>query len=206
MKKQCIQCGHLNEPHYLRCANCPGDLLHATEVYEPPPEPLGDPAQDLSVEPDSSIPLTEQLPCDCPSPGGEPGEICFGCGGLVLPRQDATTPPDQSKLEFGMTVRLPNGTTKRIGPGVLLGRNPEQVVSEVASALFPLKGISRSHVWLCDSAHGLIVVDLGSRNGTWLHGERLLPWKSHLIDAKKLPVELRLGLSGFLQISMEQSA
>ncbi|MBK8768469.1 MAG: FHA domain-containing protein [Burkholderiaceae bacterium] len=31
-----------------------------------------------------------------------------------------------------------------------------------------MKGISRSHAWLCCSGGGVIVVDLGSRNGTWL--------------------------------------
>lgn len=213
MKKQCIQCGHLNEPHAVMCAQCPSDLLQAQEVFE---QRVQDPdsSNDTSKASDNSSRrgptmesadrVTEQLPCDCPIPGGDPGATCFACGGLVASEQRASSNPQTgSESAHQLSAMLPNGIRQEIGVGLFLGRDLARASAETASALGPLMGISRSHAWLCCSGNGVIVVDLGSRNGTWLGSECLQPWKSRFIDATDLPVEIRLGARGLLQIMAE---
>lgn len=100
---------------------------------------------------------------------------------------------------------LPNGVRKEIGTGVCLGRDLTHVGVETAAAFGTLMGVSRTHAWLCCSGSGVIVVDLGSRNGTWLGSERLQPWKARFIDTTDLPVEIRLGARGLIQILAEKS-
>ncbi len=215
MKKQCIQCGHLNEPHAVMCANCPSDLLQAQEVFE---QSIQDPdastgtgkASDtdsrggLATGPTDRV--TEQLPCDCPVPGGDPGTTCFACDGLIASGQRTSSNPQTgSETANRLSVIFANGAHKEIGAGVFLGRDLAHAGVETASALGTLMGVSRTHAWLCCSGSGVIVVDLGSRNGTWLGSERLLPWKSRFVDATDLPVEIRLGARGLIQIMAEKS-
>ena len=51
-------------------------------------------------------------------------------------------------------------------------------------------GLSRRHVVIRRTEHGYEVLDLGSVNGTWLNGERLLPHKSYPLASGS---HLRLG-------------
>ncbi len=225
MKKQCIQCGHLNDTHAVTCAECSSDLLQAQEVFE---QAIQDPdaSSDWGKTSDtdsrrgpttgSTDRVTEQLPCDCPIPGGDPGATCFACGGTVLSKEQAAAPCDSyddydaphaffanAAAVPRISIRFPNAMRKEIGEGIFLGRDVAQAGAETATALGTLMGISRSHAWLCCSGNGVIVVDLGSRNGTWLGSERLQPWKSRFIDATDLPVEIRLGARGLIQIMAE---
>ena len=215
MKKQCIQCGHLNEPWEVMCVNCPSDLLQAQEVFESAAESPDVSANegrgsDAESDPDPTIGSasrnTEQPPCDCPAPGGDSGATCFACGGLIGNEQWAST-ASQSKSDASsqLLVMLPNGVRKELVAGVFLGRDLAHAGQQTASALGSLMGVSRSHAWLCSSGNGVIVVDLGSRNGTWLGTERLQPWTSRFIDDTDLPVEIRLGARGLIQIMAEKS-
>lgn len=59
-------------------------------------------------------------------------------------------------------------------------------VEETSEAFFDLTslggyrmGLSRRHVTIRRAEHGYEVIDLSSRNGTWLNGERLIPNKAY---------------------------
>jgi pSer/pThr/pTyr-binding forkhead associated (FHA) protein len=51
-------------------------------------------------------------------------------------------------------------------------------------------GVSKRHAMIRRSASGFEVLDLGSRNGTWLEGERLIPNKPYPLASGS---QLRLG-------------
>lgn len=216
MKKQCVQCEHLNEPDAVVCAKCSSDLLQAQEVFEQAIHDT-DASSDTEKAPDNNFQrgttagsadrVTEQLPCDCPIPGGAPGTTCFACGGLITSEQRASiNQRPRSESTSQVSIMLPSGVRKEVGTGICLGRDPTRAGVEAAAPLRTLMGISRSHAWLCCSGSGVIVVDLGSRNGTWLGRERLQPWKSRFIAATDLPVEICLGAHGLIQIMAEKSS
>jgi len=68
---------------------------------------------------------------------------------------------------------------------IVIGRRTGKT-SKVSDALFDLapfggygQGVSRRHVVIQQTDHGYEVLDLGSVNGTWLNGERLVPHKAY---------------------------
>jgi pSer/pThr/pTyr-binding forkhead associated (FHA) protein len=52
------------------------------------------------------------------------------------------------------------------------------------------RGVSRRHVFIKRTEQGYEVIDLGSVNGTWLNGQRLVPHKSYPLASRS---HLRLG-------------
>jgi pSer/pThr/pTyr-binding forkhead associated (FHA) protein len=70
-------------------------------------------------------------------------------------------------------VRLAAGRTTQ------LGRDP--AVSPVASACGD--NVSRFHAELRAGADGLVVVDVGSVNGTWVNGQALTRGQDHALQA-----------------------
>ncbi|MCX8039016.1 MAG: serine/threonine-protein kinase [Planctomycetota bacterium] len=72
-----------------------------------------------------------------------------------------------------LVMRANDGTTRAIdlepGPaGVIIGR-----LAEHAEIVIPDAQVSRAHCRLRPSEEGWVVEDLGSRNGTWLNGQRV---------------------------------
>ena len=67
-------------------------------------------------------------------------------------------------------------------------------VSEGLLDLAPLggysRGVSRRHVFIKRTEQGYEVLDLGSVNGSWLNGQRLVPHKQYPLDSRS---HLRLG-------------
>jgi pSer/pThr/pTyr-binding forkhead associated (FHA) protein len=58
------------------------------------------------------------------------------------------------------------------------------------------QGVSRNHACILQNGNAIEVKDLGSRNGTWLHGKRLVPYVSEplkegdQLHLGKLPIEV----------------
>ena len=102
-------------------------------------------------------------------PGNEAG--VSGCRNVVL---HAVTPcDDAARLVSTSTPRLAvlfgprRGVTRDVQQRVLVGRAPEadlQLIDEK---------VSREHCVFEPQGHGVVVRDLGSRNGTWVNNERL---------------------------------
>jgi two-component system cell cycle response regulator len=64
--------------------------------------------------------------------------------------------------QLGWRIQLANGET-------CLGRAPECAV------VVPLEGVSRQHCAFAVSNRSVAIRDLGSKNGTWVNGERIAP-------------------------------
>lgn len=205
----CDACSHRNEETSLVCGSCGHDLSYAEAVYgdaiphqTPPPtqQPVAPtPAEGgaIPVERPAATPRSDGAVCNCSPASRVVGEQeCWACG-LRYPsvQYESQTPSDEvaalpsrspSRLEF------PNGQVVTIGQGLVLGR---EISSPPASGcLNTLPGVSRIHAWIgLDSAANLTVLDLGSRNGTWVSGSRLAIGIPRAIDSTSTRVELYLG-------------
>ena len=94
-----------------------------------------------------------------------------GCRNVVLhavtPCDDATRLVSTSTPRLAILFGPRRGVTRDVGKRVLVGRAPEadlQLIDEK---------VSREHCLFEPRENGVVVRDLGSRNGTWVNGERL---------------------------------
>jgi pSer/pThr/pTyr-binding forkhead associated (FHA) protein len=97
---------------------------------------------------------------------------------------------------------LPDGNALRLTGGLTVGRD----VPETRDALIHFDGVSRIHCWLVQKSDTIFIVDLGSKNGTWYRGERLLAHALHHFSLSALPIYMRLGHSAQLEIIGDHSA
>ncbi|MEW5741858.1 MAG: GGDEF domain-containing protein [Myxococcota bacterium] len=87
--------------------------------------------------------------------------------GMPVPK---VTPPDGERTPVLMVVGGPRtsiGRVFRITSDLLLGRAGE------ADVWLDGEGVSRKHARVLREGAGITVVDLGSKNGTWVNGERI---------------------------------
>jgi len=147
--------------------------------------------------------------CSKPNPAGE--AYCYSCGHILPDGLKAlvthSLPDDQTlkpQIRWGtayfgdqMVLRIHiHDTDKTIEAHFehecVLGRAVDDVVPEVD--LTPYKGIemgvSRRHVKLTRQSATVMVQDLGSVNGTYLNGQRLLPYQPRVLRTED---ELSLG-------------
>lgn len=68
--------------------------------------------------------------------------------------------------------------TIALKPGSLVIGRSEEVAGYIERAV----GVSRAHVELMVRKEGCSIKDLGSRNGTWLKGELIAPYKEYLLE------------------------
>lgn len=81
---------------------------------------------------------------------------------------------------FLEVVSSDNGRDERVElhqPHFIIGRS-----AEVSQYVTQAVGTSRAHVELYRSAGGYMIKDLGSKNGTILKGERMVPYKEYLLQ------------------------
>lgn len=110
----------------------------------------------------------------CPSCRGEHPADADRCPetGERLPRQPrpATPPSPGTPLEAPLALRLPSGDVVRltVGATIALARTSSSPLARAD------KNISRSHAEVTVRGGGeVVVVDVGSRNGTYVNGEEL---------------------------------
>jgi pSer/pThr/pTyr-binding forkhead associated (FHA) protein len=70
-----------------------------------------------------------------------------------------------------MCSRLGSALGGRLDTGVSIGRTSENTIS------FSIRCVSRRHAVLLYRRRQLVVVDLGSKNGTYVDGQKLTPWQ-----------------------------
>ncbi|HEY8121005.1 MAG TPA: GGDEF domain-containing protein [Myxococcota bacterium] len=87
--------------------------------------------------------------------------------------------------QLGRRIQLPSGET-------VLGRSPE------CGVVVPLDGVSRRHCAFTVASGAVAVRDLGSKNGTWVNGQRIDP---HLALALVNGAVLHTGDASFKFIS-----
>ncbi|MEC0204119.1 DUF6382 domain-containing protein [Paenibacillus lautus] len=103
-----------------------------------------------------------------------------GGGGatVLLSPETAVRPPGQHSVRDYLELNEPNAANpQRIElhqPHFIIGRSPD-VAQFVAQGV----GTSRAHVELSRESGGYVLKDLGSRNGTILKGESMVPYKEY---------------------------
>jgi len=190
MKKRCAYCTGLNEPTQMVCTSCGLDLTYAEEVYDSAADPA--PASGSAADP----PSAPEFPCRCRAGQALPGtNRCLFCDGRIEDREPAPAPPLRPRpvARPRITLEMAGGIRTALDAGLLIGRDPRAAHSALAAALAAFPGVSRLHAWIGQEEGQIVLVDLGSRNGTWVNGTRLTPAMPHRITMEELPARLRLG-------------
>jgi pSer/pThr/pTyr-binding forkhead associated (FHA) protein len=148
----------------------------------------------------------------CKSENAATAVECQNCGALLndfptdlVAIPDIANAPVQNVESILDTSLIPEGGIGIYIPGApkayYLHVYKELIIGRPADATFDsvldlselgayAMGVSRRHVKLQRTRTGFDVVDLGSRNGSWLNGERLTPNKSYSLASG---AELRIG-------------
>lgn len=109
-----------------------------------------------------------------------------GDGGTVLLQPKVITPKEGEIRAVPMpsafleVVSTSNGNAERVDlhqPHFIIGRS-----AEVSQYVAQMVGTSRAHVELSRGADGYRIKDLGSRNGTILKGEPMVPYKDYPLE------------------------
>ncbi|MFG1926556.1 FHA domain-containing protein [Cryptosporangium sp. NPDC048952] len=79
---------------------------------------------------------------------------------------------------------------------IVIGRNCE---NEWIAARLTSKKIGKLHVAVTINDSQVLVEDLKSRNGTWVNGRLLVPFKPYWFS---LPTEIRLGQTQLLHLEL----
>jgi hypothetical protein len=155
--------------------------------------------------------MTDQICDNCGKPNPPEESYCYACGHILptglhasatrsLDHVDNLKPQirwgtayfgDQTVLR--MRVR-DSGTIFEVQfiEEIVFGRAHDEIVPDVdLSPYGAMKlGVSRKHVKLRRETATVMVQDLGSRNGTFLNGSRLVPYQPRVLRNED---ELRLG-------------
>lgn len=205
MKLLCPSCRRRNELGSPACTACGGELTYATEVADEPEVPPGQQAETgpgPQESPSASGGANDDAICTCAFPEGDVGEIHFACGGRIvaLPprakRQSVDAEPAagaSGRVGEGARLLLPGGVYVPVGCGCLLGRGVDDNVTGILALLRPFPGVSRRHAWIGDVEGNLTLIDLDSRNGTWIGDTRLQAWRVHVLPANEQHIDIRLG-------------
>lgn len=212
MMKKC-SCGHFNDSAATICGSCRSGLSYAEEVYVEvtadgtviPPAAGGSPAPPPpkgKLKDESQAPEHPQIPtapgtgaCTCKFPGERNG-VCVYCGNRMPGPGNTVSrsgPLNERTEKTKVLLMLPGMSPISVDSGLLLGRDSSAVRFDVAVTLAPFRGVSRRHLWLGADEDEVLLLDLGSRNGTWADGTRLEPFSLHRVPFAVLPLTLRLG-------------
>lgn len=191
MKLRCPDCDTLNDDARQTCIepDCGASLRFAEQIEEPRVS-----ADEAAHDAIASNQHPEAF-CECKYSDPDPvSGICQGCDAPVkLQPAPAEEAPIRARLV------LPDGSALNLVSGVTVGRN----AAETRNALLCYDGVSRTHLWLAQQGDELLVIDLGSRNGTWIGNQRLLPHALHRYPLAGLFLHIRLGHKAQLQVIWE---
>lgn len=173
MIKRCPTCGHVNPADALFCANpelvCRALLAHVDAVPADAQDDAPLPGPGPAAEDITSCPDPE---CGQPNPRG--AERCQYCGTPLVRPSSATG--------SGVMLRFPWGI-EHLDGSLRIGRNPS--FSLLARRLHPrYDNVSNRHAEVIHDGERIVVVDLGSSNGTFVNERRIVEHQ---------PVEVRLG-------------
>lgn len=184
------------------CPICGRTLVNATIVAEPVPkeeesvETAADPAEGISR-------------CHCVAPQAselEPGS-CALCGGIVQRIEGGPAPSvDLIDSPALAVIRFANGRVLRPQNPVMLCRNATERGVDPGIIRLDDSGVSGKHVWLSVTGSCVQMIDLASRNGVWVNGERLEPVQRHDFDVAYSELKVFLGPDCSFTISMERPA
>jgi hypothetical protein len=215
VKLRCLACETLNEPGAPECvrAECGADLRYADKVHAPDDDLSGPAAGGVGAALDAELHHgQEPAYCDCDPAkrSASTATTCFICDRLYRPQPPESAAPQppverqEGRPETAVIV-LSGGIAVAIRQGLLLGREVHGLDSHAAAALRSHAGISRVHAWIARERDSITVLDLGSRNGTWVAGRRLGPGDPWRCTLASLPVLVHLGGTASMVIQLEQT-
>ena len=199
---RCRECGEVNEVpdegDLPRCEFCEQSLRTGTVLTW-----LED-GEVAAEEPATTVADNRSFPCECGASGGpKPSDpsICFRCGG-VLPTARSSPDIETERLGDGnpssssteasplaWVLRLADGRWRRIGDGILIVRGDPDSNTDMRMVALSTKYVSRKHAWLRAVGRSVEVLDLASRNGTWIDGGRIEPLQPTLVpDSDDVPI------------------
>ena len=211
------------------CGNCNADLTYAEEV---PDRSEAQPESAPGTRPNNracDCPVKRAAPGEeCPGCGGTVPEMAASTSSAT--NADAPTGPgraerptaappragraeadrsgrdsdrDASHAQNHRSIRLqmPGGILKPVADSMLPGRE----TASLAAIPHNYQGVSRRHLWTYVADREVILLDLGSRNGTWLGEVRLSPWTANRLPYERLPQTVRLGASLVIVIESEHN-
>lgn len=199
-KLECSNCGYRNDMFRRRqgCAECTASLTDAKIVDEAPPqtespEPEDEPSPSSK---DGSISAESRCTCATPISTPENPHLCQYCDGLIVTaqRETAEFAGEKRAVAAQVTLAISGVCEIAVGVGMVVGRErTEMVPRKLMDLLSNAAGVSRKHAWFGSDEDYLYIVDLGSRNGTWVDYERLTPLALHRYSRDSLPAEVHLG-------------
>ena len=209
--------GHHNPLTAMECVACDSRSLEivypaSADEGRVPCMPRRSPAHDGPASAGMRTPSSggeETSPCECPKPD-RTKPICPACGGVVV--REPSPPPAEPRFDspsaslFRPSVRLQNLPALLIGSGISIGRAVPEMPSPVANTLREFRGVSRLHAWIGCNEDSVLIVDRGSKNGTWIDGRRLTAHQYHSIPRAELPRTIWLGGKLVLNIEAEGKA
>jgi hypothetical protein len=176
MIKLCPSCGHENPIHLITCQQCPADL---TEVAPTVPEPVEDLHDSRRTVPPGQG--SDELP-------------------EFLQEQESHIPFDegfvavtQASTDIRVFLSLPSSERIDTGDGTIIGRGARGVIESLASEFETYRQVSRAHAWVGRVGNTVVLVDLGSKNGTFVDNIRLPPGEALITQIHDLPITIRLG-------------
>ena len=217
MRLRCIACPTLNGPEATVCKQCGSDLRHAEKVYEetvePPPVVLPEQSDTAPTQgAGSDVEATSAYcACDPITRRGVAATVCFICDLPYKPEPEPTVGPgilqgrgDLTQDPVNAVAVMPEGLATPIAQGLLLGREVPGADRALAAVLSGRFGVSRVHTWIGCIDNQITILDLGSRNGTWVAGQRLQPGSPWHCAAAALPVVVYLGGTFSMTIQRER--
>ena len=182
-KIRCSACGNENEVpdegDLPRCGACDESLRTGTWLSEEADETQ----TEAPANADEAQPPPRE-PCSCDGAGGpmpDDPTTCFLCGGVLPEPNDAPaavdSPPaaEPEPKTISCSLLLADGRRVPVAEGILVARSDPASVASPRIVHVPTPTISRKHAWLSVRGQNVEIVDLGSRNGTYIEGRRIEP-------------------------------
>ena len=182
-KIRCSACGNENEVpdegDLPRCGACDESLRTGTWLSEEADETQ----TEAPANADEAQPPPRE-PCSCDGAGGpmpDDPTTCFLCGGVLPEPNDAPaavdSPPaaEPEPKTISCSLLLADGRRVPVAEGILVARGDPASVASPRIVHVPTPTISRKHAWLSVRGQNVEIVDLGSRNGTYIEGRRIEP-------------------------------
>jgi len=218
MKKRCVACNTLNAVEAVACSSCKQSLMGAEEVYDEAANPkLGSETISERGEIKTNQPAkSSSTVCECKFPSSDDNGICKACDGIVPQAGESvdetqantvavTEASPQSAIppRFFIHIRNQNIRLPLDESGLVLGRSAR--TPEILRHYFrQLPVVSRQHLLVSVHASELLLLDLGSHNGSQAGNCILQPLQMYAFSVADLPITVQFGRNCSLDIEVEQ--
>jgi len=207
MKRECPYCKSLNDLDAEKCFKCGEVVISGREVYPSVSDNGGAISFKEKIDGSPTEEIDSGAICQCKYPQFKPGaDICFACDKPIGNRSIQSS--EGALIAAAASHRLKllgiGDCAISVGQGLLIGRDQIYANSQIAASLAGYSGVSRRHLWIGRINDDVVLLDLGSKNGTWQGKERLVPFIPMRAPAASLPLDIWIG--GKLKITISKEA